>query len=229
MRAIERTDRGSVMDNDSNTPGLEGRGTGTDSSAQKQRRSDQTRARILDAAEQVFGERGYHSASVVEITKNAGVGLGTFYLYFPSKIDIYRFLLHARQQEFIDESRRAYEGATDQRAIVQVAFRAFFDWIGKRPTVLRLLREAEFVDPTLLPDLYRTRAEDLRERLGRAIEGGYLKDTDPEVLAWCLMGMTEFMALRWLVWSSDRQIDAQRFEAFAEIVSRSLGVEPRSA
>src|SRR6266568_5140068 len=53
------------------------------------RRSDQTRAKILDAAEEVFGQRGYHGASVVEITKKAGVGLGTFYLYFPSKIDIY--------------------------------------------------------------------------------------------------------------------------------------------
>ena len=188
-------------------------------------RSDDTRMRILDAAEQVFGERGYHGASVVEITKKAGVGLGTFYLYFPSKIEIYRHLLQARQEEFVAESRRAYEGATDQRAIVQGAFRAFFDWIGRRPAVLRLLREAEFVDPTLLPDLYRGRGEDLAERLRRAMEMGAVAETDPEVLAWCLMGMTEFVALRWLVWTGDQEIDQARFEAFALIVSRALGVD----
>jgi len=225
MRAIERTDQGDVSRIDGPEPGL---GTGSEpesSAAPKQRRSDQTRTRILDAAEQIFGERGYYGASVIDVTKKAGVGLGTFYLYFPSKIEIYRHLLSSRQEEFITESRRAYDGATDQRAIVQVAFRAFFDWIGSRPAVLRLLREAEFVDPTLLPDLYRTRAEDLRDRLGRAMELGAIKETDPDVLAWCVMGMTEFVALRWLVWSGDKEIDPERFSSFAQVVSRALGIE----
>lgn len=195
----------------------------------KPRRSDQTRARILDAAEEVFGRRGYHSASVVEITKKAGVGLGTFYLYFPSKIEIYRHLLRSRQDEFIQEARRAYEGATDQRMVVQGAFRAFFDWIGRRPAVLRLMREAEFVDPSLLANLYRAPAEEFRERLGRAMEHGYISPTDAEVLAWCLMGMAEFVTLRWIVWTGDSEIDPQRFEAFVQIVSRALGVEVDAA
>jgi AcrR family transcriptional regulator len=41
-----------------------------------------TRRRVLDAAEQVFGEYGYHDASMVKITEAAGVAQGTFYLYF---------------------------------------------------------------------------------------------------------------------------------------------------
>ena len=43
--------------------------------------------RLLDAAEQVFAELGYHDASIVKITEAAGVGQGTFYLYFASKKD----------------------------------------------------------------------------------------------------------------------------------------------
>lgn len=191
----------------------------------KPRRSDQTRTRILDAAEEVFGTRGYHGASVVEITKQAGVGLGTFYLYFPSKIEIYRHLLRTRQDEFIQEARRAYEGATDHRAVVQGAFRAFFDWIGHRPMVLRLMREAEFVDPSLLADLYRTPAEEFRVRLARAMEHGYISPTDAEVLAWCLMGMAEFVTLRWIVWTDKSELDPEQFQAFVQIVSRALGVE----
>ena len=45
----------------------------------------ETRARLLEASEQVFGELGYHAASIVKITEAAGVGQGTFYLYFASK------------------------------------------------------------------------------------------------------------------------------------------------
>ena len=45
-------------------------------------RGTRTRARLLEAAEQVFESVGYHDASIVKITEQAGIGLGTFYLYF---------------------------------------------------------------------------------------------------------------------------------------------------
>jgi AcrR family transcriptional regulator len=196
----------------------------TDAASAKVRRSDVTRARILDAAEEVFGARGYHSTSIVEITKQAGVGLGTFYIYFPSKIEIYRHLLRARQHEFIEAARRAYEDPANQHRVVQGAFQAFFDWFAGRPAILRLLREAEFVDPSLLSELYRAPADEFRERLGRAMELGYIAPADPDVLAWCLMGMAEFMTLRWIVWSGSKKIDPGRFEAFVQVASRTLGI-----
>jgi AcrR family transcriptional regulator len=195
----------------------------------KTRRSDQTRARIVDAAEEVFGNQGYHGASVVEITKKAGIGLGTFYLYFPSKIEVYRHLLRTRQDEFIQAARDAYESAKEQRTVVQGAFGAFFDWIARRPKVLRLMREAEFVDPALLADIYQTPATEFRERLARAMELGYIEATDPDVLAWCLMGMAEFTTLRWIVWSGDTALDPERFDAFVQIMTRTLGVGEKSA
>ncbi len=194
----------------------------------KARRGDQTRSRILDAAEEVFGRRGYHGASIVEITRQAGVGLGTFYLYFPSKLDIFKHLLRTRQAEFIQETRRAAEGATDQRTVIQNAFRAYFDWMSERPTLLRMFREAEFVDPSLLAELYRAPAKSYMDRLIRAMEHGYVDKLDPEVLTWCLMGMAEFCTLRWIVWPRDDEFDQSRYEAFVEIFSRALGLGSRS-
>ena len=41
--------------------------------------------KLLEAAETEFGERGFAKASVSSITRRAGVGQGTFYLYFPGK------------------------------------------------------------------------------------------------------------------------------------------------
>lgn len=190
----------------------------------RSRRGDVTRTRILDAAEEVFGRRGYHGASIVEITRQAGVGLGTFYLYFPSKLDIFKHLLRTRQAEFIQETRRAAEGATDQREVIQSAFRAYFDWMSERPNLLRMFREAEFVDPSLLAELYRAPAKAFMDRLIRAMEHGYVDRLDPEVLTWCLMGMTEFCTLRWIVWPRDDEFDRSRYDAFVEIIGRALGV-----
>ena len=63
--------------------------TGTSTGAALPKRGARTRRRLLDAAEQVFAELGYHEASIVKITEAAGVAQGTFYLYFDSKQAIF--------------------------------------------------------------------------------------------------------------------------------------------
>ena len=219
--SLATRDRGYVTNNEDKRP--DDAADGAEGSSEK---AEGTKARIVDAAEEVFGARGYHGSSVVKITKRAGVGLGTFYLYFPSKIEIYRYLLRERQQEFIDAARKGYADAANQRSVLQGAFRAFFDWITARPAILRLLREAEFVDASLGTELYRVPAEEFRSRLAKAVDHGYIETTDPEVLAWCMMGMAEFVTLRWIVWAGKAEMDPERFNAFVEIASRTLGVVP---
>lgn len=191
------------------------------------RRGDRTRAKILDAAEEAFGRLGYHATSIVEITRGAGVGLGTFYLYFPSKLEIFRQLLRAHVEDFVRTARAATLPVAgkggDYREVVRKAFGAFFDWIGERPSVLRIMREADFVDASLLPEIYGVPAEEYRKRLERAMELGYVAPTDSEMLAWSLMGMTEFAVMRFLVWPGEKRMDPQRFEAFVDVMIRALG------
>ncbi|MBP2654841.1 MAG: transcriptional regulator, TetR family [Firmicutes bacterium] len=49
----------------------------------------QTRiAEILDTAEFLFNERGYHQTAISDIVKEIGVAQGTFYYYFKSKEEV---------------------------------------------------------------------------------------------------------------------------------------------
>jgi len=50
-----------------------------------QQRSEETRARILDAAIRRFAIAGYDAASVEDICTEAGVSKGAFYHHFPTK------------------------------------------------------------------------------------------------------------------------------------------------
>jgi AcrR family transcriptional regulator len=50
-----------------------------------QQRSEETRARLLEAARKQFSSSGYDSASVEDICVEAGVSKGAFYHHFPSK------------------------------------------------------------------------------------------------------------------------------------------------
>jgi len=58
----------------------------------KTKRGRLTREKILRAAETEFGEKGFHEAAISAITHRAGVALGTFYVYFESKEEIFRAL-----------------------------------------------------------------------------------------------------------------------------------------
>ncbi|MGD1257981.1 TetR/AcrR family transcriptional regulator [Mycobacterium seoulense] len=53
------------------------------------RRSERTRRKLIDAAKQVFLDRGFHGARAEDIAAAAGMSRGTFYIYFPSKNDIF--------------------------------------------------------------------------------------------------------------------------------------------
>ena len=46
------------------------------------------RKQLLDAARKVFRDKGYEGATVSEIAQEAGLGKGTFYFYYPSKVAI---------------------------------------------------------------------------------------------------------------------------------------------
>ncbi len=56
--------------------------------AKKPGKRQRTRARLLDAARQVFAEKGLPGGAIQEITSRAGVANGTFYNYFQTKEDI---------------------------------------------------------------------------------------------------------------------------------------------
>ena len=75
-------------DSPEGTDGLEG--TGGRALGEKGAR---TRRRLLEAAEQVFADLGYHDASIVKITEAAGVSQGTFYLYFAGKQEVFDVLV----------------------------------------------------------------------------------------------------------------------------------------
>jgi AcrR family transcriptional regulator len=70
--------------------------------ARAERRRTERREAILVAAQRVFRDKGYHSASVHDIIDEARIARGTFYLYFDSKQAVF--------SELVDEFLRVIRG-----------------------------------------------------------------------------------------------------------------------
>lgn len=64
-----------------------------DKPSRVERRRARARADLLAAAERIFARSGYHEATVTEIAEAADVAVGTFYLHFDDKDDIFTTLL----------------------------------------------------------------------------------------------------------------------------------------
>jgi AcrR family transcriptional regulator len=163
-------------------------------------RGVETRRRLLAAAERVFADHGYHEASVSRITERAGVGQGTFYLYFDTKLDIFNELvedLNHRVRQAMSEGSR---GATSRLEAERAGFAAFFRFTAEHPALYRVVREAELVSPDALRLHYTRIVEGYIDGLREAAEDGEIGDIDPTVAAWALMGIGEMIGMRWVLW-----------------------------
>jgi AcrR family transcriptional regulator len=86
-------------------------------SAAAPRRRDEARAlfrnAILEAAEAVFAERGFHRARIQDVAARARIAVGTVYNHFDEKEDLLRALLEERMEGLVTELERRRDDPAD--------------------------------------------------------------------------------------------------------------------
>lgn len=164
------------------------------------RRGEATRDRLLRAAERLFGEGGFHATGVSDITRAAGVAQGTFYLYFESKEEIFRALVLNLSHELRLALQAAVVGAPDRIAAERMGIRAFLEFSAAHRDLYHIVFEAQFIDPALFRWYYERIAQGYARGLKQAMQRGEVKQGDAETMAYCLMGVSHFLGMRWVVW-----------------------------
>ena len=187
------------------------------------RRGQRTRRRLLEAAETVFGEKGYDCASVSEITQQAGVAQGTFYIYFPDKTAILVELVRELSHDLRSEIAQAVSGLTERMEVERAGFRTFLSFAHKHRNLYKIVRQSEFVDEEVFRWYYRRMAEGYVQGLGQAMDAGQIRRIDPECLAYCLMGIADFVGMRWVLWR-DADLPDEVFESVMAFIERGMAI-----
>ena len=187
------------------------------------KRGERTRRRLLEAAEAVFAELGYHDASIVKITEAAGVGQGTFYLYFASKKDVFDELVVDLNHRVRQAMTEAASQGTTRAEMERLGFAGYFRFVAEHPALYRIIRQAEFVSPEMLHLHYERLTSGYVAGLRQAMEAGEIADGDPELLAWALMGIGELVGMRWILWNGRTELPADVLEELGRIITRALG------
>jgi len=185
-------------------------------------RGEATRRRLLTAAEQEFGAKGYHGASVSSITQRADAAQGTFYLYFRSKEELFLTLVRDIGHQLRAHSAQAIAKATHRVEAERLGMEAFLEFTNKHRGLYRIVQESQFVDPQVFREYYEKLAEGYGAALEHAAKKGELSPGDAEVRAWSMMGIGHFIGLRWCLWQK-KQPSKEVLEDVMRFVTHGMG------
>lgn len=165
----------------------------------KTERGERTFFRIIEAAEQVFLTKGYHGSGIKDITDEAGVGLGTFYVYFRDKKGLYSYLIsqYSHHIRMVIARKIQAAGAVDRREAERLGLLAFLELVQEKPHFYHIIWESLYIDRNLFIQYYATFGKLYNRQLRSAQQKGEVKSFDPEVMAFMLMGIANFVGLRY--------------------------------
>ena len=152
----------------------------------EKQKSEETRNRILEAAEECFTRYGYDSTGVAEICNTAGVSKGALYHHFPSKQAIFVEMFETWMRSFVAEMERIRDSAASVPAallrMVKMTGLIFQTAAGQLPLFIEFLtkasRDPETWKATIAP--YKFFRKFFADLIHRGIEEGTIQEVDPE-------------------------------------------------
>jgi len=159
--------------------------------------NNETVARILSSAEELFLERNYADVTVSQVAEAAGLTKGAVYHYFPSKEKLYLAMLHndlAQKSRLYRQQALEIGGSCAER--LRHLTRAFLSLPETKRRLIGLVRRDVNIFPPPLRDelvrAYQQALPDLVEEIIRdGVRDGELMPCDPRLLAWQFVALVE--------------------------------------
>lgn len=191
------------------------------------RDKDATRKRLLDAAEQVFAEKGYHGTVVDDIIRVSDSSKGGFYFHFPNKQAIFLALVDKLVPRLAAAIDRAIAGETDPVAQLDAALRTVLETFGRHRQLSKiLLIEAVGLGHGFDDKLMRTRsrfAGMIQDHLDRAMAAGAIVPQDTTLISWAWFGAINEIVVRWLATGQPERLE-ETLPTLRTMLLRSVGV-----
>lgn len=168
-----------------------------------QQRSEETRARILEAALMRFATQGYNAASIDQICAEAGVSKGAFYHHFPSKQAIFLELLNGWLDTINAGFEAVRQGTVPETLMAMTGtLPAIFASAGDQLPMflefwLQASREEQIWEASIAP--YRHYRDYFAELVQQGIQEGSLAPTDPRIAAQMIVSLAVGLLLQGLI------------------------------
>ncbi|MCJ7744723.1 MAG: TetR family transcriptional regulator [Actinobacteria bacterium] len=153
------------------------------------------REHIMDAAAEVFTEKGYYATTIADLAAMGGVAKGTIYWYFDNK----RSILISILDEILRETNEAFTG------VIRSASNGLVAILNSVEPALKILQrhgsiylmcvlEIGSTDRMIQEkcrDIYKLVHAGLKVALNRGMEQGFIRKLNPDVAAYAVIGLIE--------------------------------------
>ena len=162
------------------------------------------RRRIIDAAVEVFADKGFFGAKVSEVAERAGVADGTIYLYFKSKDEILISLFEEKMAQIIERLGELLAQEQDPEAKMRRYIVEHLELVSEQPHLMQVLtvelrQSARFIKE------YRPQGfKRYLSVIGAILEEGqakgvFRKDLEPAIFRRALFGAIDEISLEWVL------------------------------
>lgn len=162
--------------------------------------------KLIEAAEELFTTKGFYQTSISDICKSADTAVGTFYIYFQTKTDIYGYMMQEYANEIKTRLSEAIKDCPTRYEKEREGIKCFVKYAVERPNVYNVIWGSLSVDKKMFTDYYESFARSYTYSLTH--DKGEINAEDATTIAYMLMGVSNFLGLRAMFENmSDHEID----------------------
>lgn len=166
------------------------------------RNPETTKNKILDAAMDVFANKGYHDTKLDEIAQESATSKGSIYFHFPNKERLFLSLVDQFADMLERQTREAIESAPEGMERVEIALKTVLSIFGRyrRPAKILLVQAMGLGQPFEQKRMAVNErfAQMIGEYLSEALELGQIEPIDVEIVSNAWMGAIYHLVIRWV-------------------------------
>jgi len=152
-----------------------------------------TRAALLEAAEEIFLQKGFGNTSLSEIAKRAGITKSLIHHYFGSKDGLWREVKTQRFMHYAERQMEMLQQAQPSAELLKASVAFYFDFLRRNPQIVRVLawmfleqdqKECMDIDRELI-------AQGVEKIRATQALGQLRKDIDPRFMVFVFIGLCQ--------------------------------------
>lgn len=187
-------------------------------------RSQGTRQKILEVGTRLFRQKGYQNMSVSDITRDLGIGKGSFYYYFSDKKELFLECVPRLFEELFSSGWEQIRKEKDPLRRIERRARIVAPVIRDFCTILKLCREAlEDADSkmnSLGKGIFESVCRPIESDIRKGIELGSFRAVDPKIVSILLIGIIESLDYL-LVMDPDLSVETFK-DAVIDLIGKGL-------
>lgn len=185
-----------------------------------ERRKEKTHQELLLAAKQVLAEKGYHNTKIADIARIADIGVGTFYLYYPTKETLFLELVEETSRLLKQEIDSARAKVEDPSEKIRVANQTFFRFAQDNRELFKIVFGHGNTFNELLRQVYALFITDAAEKFIEGRAEGTFRPFHPQVVANALVGMSAQVVSWWI--EQEKLSAGEMAEAMTDFILHGL-------